>query len=363
MAAATNLERLRAYLAASQPILDGLFITKPENRSYLSGFTGSFGYLLITPAEAVLFTDGRYVQQAAAQASGWRVVRLQRPFENSVIPELKRLAVKQLGFESDHLTYGDYTNWQEKLPDTKWLPTTGITARLRWQKSSEELTLIRKAVAIADDAFASVLNFIRPGLTERQVAAELEYAMRRGGADAIAFDTIVASGWRGALPHGRASDKQIEAGEFVTIDFGAHYQGYNSDITRTVFVGGGVKEPTERQLEIYKLVLQAQVAGVEAVKPGTACNAVDAVSRQIFEQAGMSDYFLHSLGHNLGREVHETPFLTPPDDTQIEAGMVLTVEPGLYIADWGGVRIEDDLYVTEKGAEVLPRSMKELILL
>ena len=354
-----RLSRIRAYVNENLDKFEGFFVTKPESRAYLSGFTGSFGYLLITPQEAVLFTDGRYVEQAAAQAPGWTIVRLQRPFEQNVIPELKRLNVVKVGFEAEHLTYGDYQFWTQAMPETQWLPTQGVVAHMRWRKDPAEIETIRKAVDIADRAFADILGLIKPGMTERDLAAELEYAMRKHGADAPAFDSIIASGWRGALPHGRASDKVIAKGEMITFDFGARYQGYNSDVTRTIVLG----QPTDRQREIYKLVLEAQLAGCEAVRPGVAANTVDAVSRQYFEKAGVVNYYLHSLGHNLGREVHEAPFLTPTDPTPLEADMVLTVEPGLYISEWGGVRIEDDLLVTSSGAEILSRTTKELIVL
>lgn len=357
------ISRVRDFLTDQQPSLDGFFVTKPESRAYLSGFTGSFGYLLITLTDTILFTDGRYTEQAAAQAPDWTIVRLYRPYENAVVPEIDRLGVKNIGIEAENMTVADFNFWQSKLLDAKLVPTNNVVANLRRLKTPEELANIRKAVEIADNAFAYILNIIRVGITEREVALELENAMKRGGADSIAFDTIVVSGARGALPHGKPSTKAIEAGDFVTIDFGARYNGYNSDVTRTVFVGGGIKQPTDRQREVYDLVLKNQLAGIAAVKPGVVCSAVDRLSRDIFAEAGQLDYFLHSLGHSLGREVHEYPMLTPPDDSIIEVGMVLTVEPGLYYSDWGGVRIEDDVYVTENGAEVLPRSTKELILL
>lgn len=354
-----RVSRMRAYLAENADKFDGFFVTKPENRAYLSGFTGSFGYLLITLQETIVFTDGRYVEQASKQSSGWTIVRLQRPFEQAVIGELKRLDVRRMAFEAEHLTYSDYIYWTKALENTSWMPTQGVISTFRWRKDPTEIELIRKAVAIADSAFEDLLGILKPDMTEREAASELEFAMRKHGADAIAFDTIVASGWRGALPHGRASDKKIEAGDLVTFDFGARYESYNSDITRTVVMG----QPTERQREVYRMVLESQLAGCEMVRPGITCSAVDAVSRQYFEKAGVIDYFLHSLGHSLGREVHEYPFLTPSDLTPLEPGMVVTVEPGLYISEWGGVRIEDDLLVTESGAEILPRSSKELIVL
>ena len=354
-----RLGQMRAYLSQNTAKFEGFFVTKPENRGYLSGFNGSSGYLLITSQDAVLFTDNRYTEQAAAQAPGWTIVRLQRPFETSIIAELKRLNVARLAFEAEHLSVAEYNHWKGKLPGTAWVATQGVISKLRQRKDAAELEIIRQAIQIADAAFKDILSVIKPGLTEREVAAELEYAMRKHGADAIAFDTIIASGWRGALPHGRASDKIIAAGEMITLDFGARYEDYNSDITRTVIIG----KPTDRQREVYDLVLKSQMAGCEAVRPGATCSTVDGISRKLFEEAGVLENYKHSLGHNLGREVHESPFLTPTDDSILEAGMVLTVEPGLYFSDWGGVRIEDDLLVTANGAEILSRSPKELIVL
>lgn len=354
-------EELKKEAATSQ--VEGLFITRPENRAYLSGFTGSFGYLLVTERDAIVFTDGRYVEQAANQAAGWTIVRLERPFEKNIIPEITRLGLARLGFEADHLSFSEVRYWGDKIKEIEWLPTAGLTGRLRQRKNGSEVEAIKQAVAIAEKGFDYLLGVLTPGMTEREAAAQLEFAMRKHGADAIAFDTIVASGPRGALPHGRASDKVIASGELVTFDFGARWEGYNSDITRTIFIGGNGQQPSERQRLIYGLVLEAQLAGIEAVRPGVAANAVDAASRAVFEKAGMLDYYLHSTGHNLGREVHEMPFITPTDESLLEAGMVLTVEPGLYFTDWGGVRIEDDLLVTPDGAEILPRSTKELILL
>ncbi len=355
-----RIAALRAELKKETGRYDGLFITKPENRAYLSGFTGSFGYLLVTDREALLFTDGRYVEQAAQQAPAWQVIRLQRPFEDSVIPQIKRLGLSKLGFESEHLSFQDYRFWADKIKETDWVPTSGLVGRLRQRKDSHEIEAIKGAVEIASKAFEELLGQLKPGLTERQAAAQLEFHMRQLGADAIAFDTIVASGARGALPHGRASDKIIQSGDLVTFDFGARLDGYNSDITRTVFIGG---QPSPRQQQIYDLVRESQLAGIAAVRPGVKASEVDAASRAVFHKAGEREYYLHSNGHNLGREVHEAPFITPTDDSLLEPGMVLTVEPGLYVSEWGGVRIEDDLLVTENGAEVLPTLSKELILL
>ncbi len=357
-----RLSALREKLKQAAPSFDSLFISKPENRAYLSGFTGSFGYLLVTDTEALLFTDGRYVEQATSQAPGWQVIRLQRPFEDQVVPEFKRLGLAKVGFEAEHLSFNEYHFWADKT-GTEWVPTSGVVSRLRQRKDGQEVEAIQQAVDISAQAFDHMLGLLKPGMSEREAASELEFAMRKFGADALAFDTIVASGARGALPHGRASDKIIESGDLVTFDFGARLNGYNADITRTIFVGGNGKQPSERQLQVYNLVLESQLAGIEAVRAGVVANSVDAVSRAVFEKAGMLEYYLHSTGHNLGREVHEAPFITPTDDSLLEAGMVLTVEPGLYISEWGGVRIEDDLLVGEDGVIVMPRISKELVII
>ncbi len=356
-----RLEALRDKLKQEAANYDGLFISKPENRAYLTGFTGSFGYLLVTPDEAILFTDGRYTEQAASQAPGWKIVLVKRPFEDYMLPEIKRSGVGKLGFEAEHLNFNEYHYWSDKL-QVEFVPTSGVVGRLRQRKDKAEVEAIQLAIDVSEKAFDHMLGLLHVGMSERDAAVELEFAMRRFGADAIAFDTITASGARGALPHGRASEKLIEAGDFVTFDFGARLNGYNADITRTVFVGGG-KKPTDRQLLIYNLVLESQLAGIEAVKPGASCKGVDDASRAVFEKAGMLEYYLHSTGHSLGREVHEAPFMTPTDTSLLEPGMVLTVEPGLYISEWGGVRIEDDLVVSETGAAILPHLPKELLIL
>ncbi len=357
-----RLQALRTMMKKEAASYDGLFINGSQNRAYLSGFQGSFGYLLVTPDEALLFTDGRYIEQAQEQAPGWKIIRLQRPFEDNIIPEIKRLKLARLAFEADHLTYQEYRHWSEGVKQTEWVAVSGLVAGLRRRKDEVEIEAIRQAVHIAEQAFGHLLGLLKPGMSERNAAAELEFAMRKFGADAIAFDTIVASGPRGALPHGRAGDKLIVAGELVTFDFGARLNGYNSDITRTVYVGGG-QQPDARQRQIYDTVLQAQLAGIAAVQPGAIASEVDAKSRQVFQEAGLLTYYLHSTGHNLGRDVHEAPFLTSSDHSRLEEGMILTVEPGLYISEWGGVRIEDDLLVTKTGSEVLSTFTKELVVL
>lgn len=349
-----RLSKLRSLL--SDQGLDAVIVSKPENRRYLSGFTGTSGFLVISQNSAKLITDFRYIEQAENQAQGFEIVRHgTNPLEtvSSVLDELKSA---KCAFESEYLTYNVYHSLQDKLKSVELKPL--VIDGLRMIKDTHELGLIKTAVEIADAAFTHILSFLRPGITELAVAAELEYFMRKQGAERAAFDTIVASGYRGALPHGIASEKQIEPGDFVTMDFGAVYHGYHSDITRTVCIG----KATEKQQFIYDLVLKAQHAGLRAVQVGQVGKAVDLVARQIIQDAGYGDYFGHGLGHGVGLAIHEAPALSPGNTTIVLAeNMLVTVEPGVYLPDWGGVRIEDTVRVSEANCEILTSSDKKLI--
>ncbi|MGE5576866.1 MAG: M24 family metallopeptidase [Syntrophothermus sp.] len=351
-----HLGRIRDYLRFSG--LDAVIITKPENFRYLSGFTGE-GLLLITAEKALLLTDFRYTQQALQQAPEFEIVRTGIPSVNTLADEVEKVGVKKAGFESEHVTVNVLLSWQEKLKGVSLEPLEGVVGKIRMVKDQEEQNTIRKAVEIADQAFKQILSRIIPGVTEREVALELEFIMKRAGAEKLGFDTIIASGPRAALPHGVASDRVIAAGDLVTLDFGCFYQGYTSDMTRTVVVG----QATDRQREIYNVVLEAQSAGLRAVRAGLRGSEVDAVARQVIADAGYGEYFGHGLGHGVGLEIHEAPRLAQSDDTLLAPGMVVTVEPGIYIPEWGGVRIEDMVVVTEDGCEVLTQSTKELICL
>jgi Xaa-Pro aminopeptidase len=352
-----RLTRLRA--AMDKQGLPALLVLRPENRRYISGFTGSAGFLLITASEAVLFTDFRYVEQASEQAPHFRLVEYKTP--NEVLrDELIKLGVKQLGFEQDFVTYAQHQAFVDVLADIELVPTHGLVEELRAVKDESELAIIRQAARIADDAFAHICNSLRPGLTEREVAMELEMFMRKAGAKSSSFDIIVASGKRSSLPHGVASDKILESGDFVTLDFGAYYQGYCSDLTRTVVLG----KPSDKQREIYEIVLEAQGHALANIKPGMTGAEADRLARDIIEAKGYGQYFGHGLGHGLGLVVHETPSLSFRGEHHVlKPGNVVTVEPGIYLPDFGGVRIEDDIVLTESGNEVLTRSPKELLII
>lgn len=353
-----KVNKLREQFAAAG--IDGMLVTNGQNRRYLTNFTGTYGVVLISHDQAKLLTDFRYTAQAAAQATDFEIVFL--PAKESVFSEVARLAeemgITKLGFEEDNLTYSLHRKYGEAAK-TEMVPTTGVIESLRMIKTAEEQAKIQTAANIADAAFTHILTFLRPGITELDVSNELEMFMRKQGAAGSAFDTIIASGHRSALPHGVASNKQIESGDMVTMDFGALYQGYRSDITRTVAVG----QPSATLKEIYDIVLEARNRTVAGIRPGITGKEADALARDYITEKGYGERFGHGMGHGVGLDIHEEPFMSTRCFMIIQPGMVLTVEPGIYIPDVGGVRIEDDLVVTENGNDVLTNSLRDLIIL
>jgi Xaa-Pro aminopeptidase len=352
-----RIERLKKALA--QHKVDGFLVTSTSNRRYMTGFTGTAGVALITEKEAVFITDFRYVDQANEQANGYTVVQHTGPMEETIAEELKRLGVKHLGFEQNHVTFAAHHGYQEAFTSSELVPTSGVIEELRMIKDEAEIDIIRQAVQIVDRTYDHILTFIKPGMKEIDVANELEFHMRKQGAASSSFDIIVASGVRSALPHGVASDKVIEKGDFVTLDFGALYKGYISDMTRTFAMG----EPSDKLKEIYDVCLQAQLIGVQQIKAGLTGKEADALCRDYISSKGYGEYFGHSTGHGIGLDVHEGPGLSKKTDIKLEPGMVVTVEPGIYLSGIGGVRIEDDIVITENGNEILTQSTKELIII
>ncbi|MBP2640850.1 MAG: pepQ 2 [Firmicutes bacterium] len=350
-----RITRLRNYL--QQQNLDGVMISKPENRRYFSNFTGSAGMLLVTGTTLHLLTDFRYMEQAEEQATEYQIVNAGAKYSGSLLALCQQIGgIIHVGFESDYMTYDDHCSFERAMTNIVLEPTR--IDHLRMIKDSIEIYAIREAVRIADEAFTRVLPFIKPGVREADIACELEYIMRKQGSERPAFDTIVASGKRGALPHGRASDKRIAQGDMITMDFGAVYDDYHSDITRTIVLG----PVNPKQREIYELVLTAQLAGIRAVAAGRMCREVDAAARKIIEDAGYGKYFGHGLGHSLGLAIHEEPRFSPSaGDILLEKNMVMTVEPGVYLPEWGGVRIEDTVLVSDQQGVVLTSSTKKLI--
>jgi Xaa-Pro aminopeptidase len=337
--------------------LDGLLIEAPENRYYLTGFTGSAGRVLFTPENNYFITDFRYTEQAGKQITGYSILEINQKFEEELADLVKEEGIKNLGFEAGVVTFEQYEKYQDSLKGVELVPTNKLVKELRLIKDSQEIAKIKKAVAITDRAFEYILGQIKPGITEKELALELEFYLKKQGGEKNAFDFIVASGKRSSLPHGVASDKKLEAGDFITFDFGTFYQGYCSDLTRTVVLG----KPDNKQKEVYDIVLTAQLAVIEQIKPEMSCQEVDGIAREIIKKAGYGDNFGHGLGHGIGLEVHEGPRVSYTSEDVLEPGMVVTDEPGIYIPDWGGVRIEDDLLITETGCEVLNSAPKELI--
>jgi len=352
-----RIEKVREQLNSLQ--VEALFITKPSNRRYLSGFTGSSGYVLITKENALFITDFRYIEQAKIQTKGYEIIKHGPSVIETVKEQLKRFNIKRLAFEEEVITYKQFTEFQKEWDFVELVPVSQVIENIRIYKDDEEVKLIKTAVEIADEAFLHILQWIKPGMTEIEVALELENAMRKRGASGASFDIIVASGIRSALPHGIASDKIIENGDMVTIDFGAVYQGYISDLTRTIAIG----KPVDQLQEIYKIVLEAQLNGVNNTKAGMSGKEADALTRDIIASYGYAEYFGHGTGHGIGLDVHETPVLSSRYEGKLENGMMFTIEPGIYIPELGGVRIEDDVYLSDNGLEVLSKLPKELIII
>ena len=352
-----RLQNLRSTLRREG--LDAILISSPENRRYLSGFTGSEAYLVVSQTKAVLATDFRYVQQAGQQAPQFRVERISNKPE--WLPKLaSQLKARRMGFECQHMTVGAHTAFQKAIGEAgeadrlSLVETSDIVDVMRATKYEEEVDLIFRAAEITDQALEAVVPAIEVGATEREVAWELERAMRERGADSVAFEIIVAAGPNGALPHHSPGDTVIANGQPVVIDMGARYHGYCADLTRTILLG----EPDERFRRVYGMVLSAQMAAEEGARAGMTGTEVDAIARDIIAEAGHADHFGHSLGHGVGLAIHELPRVGSNSSDLLEEGMVFTIEPGVYLPDWGGVRIED-MVVLENGlARVISKAPK-----
>jgi len=349
--------RLLENLASQR--LDALIVSSPANIRYLAGFTGSSGLLVVGADAVVLFTDPRYGAQAAEQAA-CRVRVVRRLVRGGLGPTLVRSRWKRIGFEPSRLPYAVFEELRACLPSrVRLMPAAGLVEDLRAVKSPEEIARIRRSAATALEAFSRVGPTLRPGMRESEVAAELDYQMRRLGAEGPAFETIVASGERTAWPHADASSKAVAPGEPVLIDMGARQDGYHSDLTRMLALG----RPGLRIAAMHRAVLEAQLAALESVREGVSAAAVDRAARQVLRRHGLERRFVHSTGHGLGLEIHEPPRLGPREPRRLRAGMVITIEPGVYIPGLGGVRIEDTVVVTAGGAEILTNSPKELLVI
>lgn len=334
--------------------LDGFLFMNRANLRYLCGFTGSSGALLVTRDKTVFLTDSRYTTQARKEVRAQQIITSRVPAEG-IVAQVEALGLQRVGFESETLAYDQVQRLRSKSPAVcQWIAETSGLHALRSIKDAEELAVIEEAASLAAAAFEEVLPLLRPGCRERDFAFELELAMRRRGAEEKAFDIIVASGWRGSLPHGTASDKLVARGDLVTVDFGCRWQGYHSDETVTVAVGS--VDPELRK--VYDTVLEARNRALEGIRPGVALRDIDALARDHIVAQGYGDYFGHGLGHGLGLEVHEKPTVSSLSDAVAEENMVFTVEPGIYLPERGGVRIEDLVCVTAEGCRRLSRLPK-----
>ena len=353
-------ERVEGLVAQfKEKELDGVLISAPENRRYLSGFSGSAGFLFITKANAILVTDSRYTEQATNQSPHFDV-RQVRGGWGWLIDELKASGVKKIGFESQALTVSSYNNLIEAikgdsaLGDVSMVPAPGLAENQRIIKDQEELSMLQLAIDAADRAMDQVCPTITPGMTEREVAWKMEMAMRDFGADAISFDTIVAAGPNGAMAHHQPTDYVIKQSDPIVIDMGAKVGGYCSDLSRSIAVG----EPDETFNKIYDTVLGAQLTAINTVKVGMTGEETDNLSRNVIADAGYGDNFGHSLGHGVGLEIHENPRVGPRSPDVLELNTVFTVEPGIYLSGWGGIRIEDIVILREDGAVPLSKANK-----
>lgn len=338
--------------------LEGLIVTDLDQIRYLSGYTGTAGLLIITLRSADFFTDSRYTIQAGKQVKGARVHIVSGGLVAS-LKDFPRLngRNRRMGYVGEHLSVTMKRQLQKVLPECLLIEADSMMAELGWVKDKDELASIKKAVEISDIAFERILNMIAPGIREKELDAELVYQMTMLGSERPAFESIIASGHRSALPHGIASLKKLKKGDFVTLDFGATVNGYVSDITRTVVLG----KATSRQKTIYNIVLRAQRAGIRKVKAGVRAALVDTACRKIITQAGYGSKFGHGTGHGIGFCVHTGPRVSLISKDKLVANNVITIEPGIYIEGWGGVRIEDDVVVTRTGGKVLNKATKKLL--
>jgi Xaa-Pro aminopeptidase len=351
-----RVEKLRQLMKKND--LAGFLVTSQYNLRYLTNFTGTTGLALITRDNAYFVTDFRYTEQAAAQAQGFEIIKNSGPIFDDVADLVEKEQLNNMAFEELHVNFADYSLLEELLP-CELIPVAGLIEELREVKEAEEIALIQKACEIADEGFQHVLAFIKPGMTEIEVANQLDFFMRSKGASGVSFDTIVASGVRSAMPHGVASHKVIETGDLITLDFGCYYEGYVSDMTRTFAIGS----VDQKLKDIYQIVLEAQLKVLEAAKPGLTGIQLDAIARDHIASYGYGEAFGHSTGHGIGLEIHEGPNVSFRAEKQFVVGNVITDEPGIYLPGIGGVRIEDDLLITASGNQVLTHASKELIVL
>jgi len=340
--------------------IDAAIISEKNNIRYFSGFTSEDAVLLIHKSVYYLITDFRYIEQAQKQCPGFNTVDAPG---NKTAPFIKKICMeldaRRIWFEDDTITYRTYNSYKEALHPLELIPDKGMLSKIRIIKTVDEINYIKRAARLADKGFLHILNIIRPGISEKELAIELEFFLRKNGCEELAFPIIIASGKNGSLPHAEPSNKKLEKGEFVTLDFGCKISGYCSDMTRTVALG----EPNKQLQEIYNIILEAQTKALNIIGPGLTGKEVDKQARDYITSKGYGKFFGHGLGHGVGLNVHEEPRLSERGNDILQSGMVVSVEPGIYLPGIGGVRIEDIVVITEDGHENLVFSKKDLIVL
>ena len=351
-----NFQRVQKILQTLN--LEAVLISNGYNMRYISGFAGATGYLYISEKRHAVLTDFRYTLQAEAEAKDYEIITIGKGgYEEAINDILQTEKIDRLGFEAEDMLFASYTKLKDKLTVKELVPVGEEITFLRRIKTPTELEYIRRAEAIGDAAFTEILKVIKPGVTELEIAARLAFIMKMKGAQGESFSAIVASGVNSSMPHAVPTQKKIENGDFLTMDFGCVYEGYCSDMTRTIVVG----KASDKQKQVYNTVLKAQLAALDFIKPGYKGKEVDRVARDIIYAAGYEGCFGHGLGHSVGLFIHENPRFSMAEEEIILSGMIETVEPGIYIKDFGGVRIEDLVVITENGCENFAHSEKKLI--
>lgn len=352
----SRIEKIRELLKKQN--INAFYITHIPNIRYVSGFSGSSAFVIITPGKNYFITDFRYQSQSAEEVKDFRI-SINSSSADAVRKIIAEEGLHRVAFESSHLTCMQLDKLKAENPGVEFIPVAEELEKMNMIKTEEELGRIKKAAEITDRVFNKILEIIKPGMIEKDVSAEISYWHKKFGAEMDSFDAIVASGWRGSLPHGRASDKIIESGEMVTLDFGCIYDGFCSDLTRTISIG----EPSDEMKKIYSVVHEAQQKAIDFAKAGVTTKELDNSAREFIYSQGYEGKFGHGLGHGLGIEVHEMPGISQKMDMKLPENVVVTIEPGIYVEGLGGVRIEDDVIIRSGGCEVINSSPKELIIL
>jgi len=339
--------------------LNGIYINNLTNVRYLTGFTGSAGSVLILEEEQYFFSDTRYDEQSKEQIKNCQIHMIKTGYEQT-IKELNILKNDmKIGFESEHTSFDSYNRLKKAISNVRWEPTVQIVEYIAAVKDSKEIELLQSAIDVTDEVFKQIIPDLKVGAIEKEIAAKISYLFKMNGAEGDSYDPIIASGFLGALPHARPSSKAFEKGDFVVMDFGALYEGYHADMTRTVVIG----EASDRHQEIYSIVLESQLAGIKCAKAGVSGREVDKACRNIIDNAGYGKEFCHSTGHGIGLEVHTYPRLSALNSNPLKENYVVTIEPGIYIPGWGGVRIEDDCHIRKNDCLPLNSSTKEMLVL